>query len=166
MGRKIPGWESMRVIIGKGSATDINRGIREYLEEQGQTLRSLGGDVPGVPEAIHPIISEFWQAALKEAQKSFSDQVNAYEIDIANLNLSLESAQHSLSEMAHRAEVAEVTAASKNDIIQALEAQIKAEHQLRLRDERMGLRLRHKSKVPRKSSANRIILSRRKKLGQ
>jgi hypothetical protein len=49
LGQPLPGWREIREIIGKGSANDINKGKREYQDQQGRKLTQLN-EMPGVTE--------------------------------------------------------------------------------------------------------------------
>lgn len=81
-GQRLPSWMSIRDIIGKGSANDINRGKDDFRREHGEALTQMNGVVRGVPEALAPHILGFWTAALAEGRAEFAAQVTDWQARI------------------------------------------------------------------------------------
>lgn len=81
-GRRVPSWVSIRNIIGKGSANDINRGKEDFRHEHGEVLRKMG-DVKGVPDALAPHVISLWMTAVDLVRKEFDEQVAEWQVQIA-----------------------------------------------------------------------------------
>lgn len=74
-GAQIPGWTDLRVIIGRGSAGDINRAKHDFRLEHAKKLQALEEIAPaGVPEELSEAILTFWQLARKHAQAAFTEK--------------------------------------------------------------------------------------------
>jgi len=74
-GEPVPNWMVLREIIGKGSSTDINRGIRDFRRDHAERLRQMSGVLPGVPEQLAPMVADLWDAAVAEARRQFDATV-------------------------------------------------------------------------------------------
>lgn len=85
-GQRIPTWETLRAVIGKGSSNDINRAKNDFIREHGAQVRALGGIVKGVPEEITPQITALWTAAIAQAKRE-------YDIQTAEWSAELQAAQ-------------------------------------------------------------------------
>jgi DNA repair exonuclease SbcCD ATPase subunit len=81
-GERIPSWTSIRNIIGKGSANDINRGKEDFRREHGLTLRKMSGFIEGVPDALALHILGFWTAAIAHVRQEFEEQVAEWQARI------------------------------------------------------------------------------------
>lgn len=77
LGERIPSWLVIRGHIKKGSATDINRGIKDFREEQGVRLQRLHQRPEGLPDALTQPMQALWHAALTEARSDFEEQREA-----------------------------------------------------------------------------------------
>lgn len=88
-GIQLGGWMNIRDIIGKGSSTDINRGIKDFLQEHAQMLYDMKGIVSGVPEQLAPHILGFWKCAIEHVSKEYEtktkDQLCAHENVLSSL---------------------------------------------------------------------------------
>lgn len=74
LGQPLPGWREIREIIGKGSANDINKGKREYQDQQGKKLTQLN-EMPGVTEDMVEVMMLLRQKAFDVVSDSFKTQV-------------------------------------------------------------------------------------------
>ncbi len=76
-GQEIPGWMQIRQWIGKGSANDIHRARRDFLQRK--NLQAENGDAndaangpamgEGLPQALSGTIQDWWQQLQQEAQQ-------------------------------------------------------------------------------------------------
>lgn len=73
LGVRIPSWLVIRGYIKKGSATDINRGIKDFRQEQGVRLQRLNQRPEGLPVALTQPMQALWHAALAEARTDFEE---------------------------------------------------------------------------------------------
>ncbi|MBK8972467.1 MAG: DNA-binding protein [Hahellaceae bacterium] len=62
-GRPVPGWETLRDVIGKGSATTINNARKAFLREHAEQVRKAS-TIPNVPEAIQDSMRNLWESAV------------------------------------------------------------------------------------------------------
>lgn len=81
-GLPLPGWQEIREIIGKGSATDVNKGKRLYQDQQGRLLSHLH-EMPGVSEDMVNLMMQLRTIAFKVAERSFQEQVNQWQEQLA-----------------------------------------------------------------------------------
>jgi chromosome segregation ATPase len=77
-GVKLPGWNEIRTVIGKGSANDINRAKKDYYQEQASRLRKQA-ELPGLPPELVPVVAQLWDLALAAAAHTFDGRVNEWE---------------------------------------------------------------------------------------
>ena len=73
-GRVIPGWETIRDVIGRGSASTINNARKAYLENQARQLRAAA-EIPGVPEGIQEAMRSLWESAVATAKKAHESEL-------------------------------------------------------------------------------------------
>lgn len=71
-GERVPNWQIIRDIIGKGSATDINRAKEAFRREHAEALRALEPVLAGVPDEARQALSELWRAAAALAADRFA----------------------------------------------------------------------------------------------
>jgi DNA repair exonuclease SbcCD ATPase subunit len=107
-GLKIPYWGAIREEIGKGSATDINRGIRDFRTEHAARLAALPTVPPDVPESLAQPLLALWGLALAKATETFEEErrnwlsdVERAEATAASAALAREDIQTALDD-AHR----------------------------------------------------------------
>lgn len=81
-GLPLPGWQEIREIIGKGSATDVNKGKRLYQDQQGRLLSHLH-EMPGVSEDMVDLMMQLRTKAFKVAERSFQEQVSQWQEQLA-----------------------------------------------------------------------------------
>lgn len=74
LGAPIPSWIVLRDLIGKGSATDISRGVKAYRAEHAELLQRMDGLPEGIPDALAEPMKGLWQAALTEATALFAQE--------------------------------------------------------------------------------------------
>ncbi|QTP13381.1 DNA-binding protein [Serratia symbiotica] len=82
LGQPLPGWREIREIIGKGSANDINKGKREYQDQQGKKLTQLN-EMPGVTEDMVEVMMLLRQKAFDVVSDSFKTQVIGWQNQVA-----------------------------------------------------------------------------------
>lgn len=71
-GERLPGWTTIREVIGKGSSGDINRGKTDALADQADQIRNFSGHVAGLPAALAPHVRAFWAASIETAKDAFA----------------------------------------------------------------------------------------------
>ncbi|TCZ21591.1 DNA-binding protein [Pantoea agglomerans] len=81
-GLPLPGWQEIREIIGKGSATDVNKGKRLYQDQQGKLLSHLH-EMPGVSEDMVNMMMQLRTIAFKAAEQSFHEKVSQWQEQLA-----------------------------------------------------------------------------------
>src|SRR6202011_5873556 len=94
----IPSWTAIREVIGKGSSTDISRGVRDFRREHAEVLKQMQGITPGVPEALAPHIRGLWEAAVGAVRSEFAANVTWWEQQIEQATAQAEEAMQKLSE--------------------------------------------------------------------
>lgn len=87
------GWEQIRTIIGKGSATDINRGKKEFFRENAQQYAKLRGYVPGMPDALASHVLTFWSEALALARQEYEADAEAWQKAVAEAEEAVKTAE-------------------------------------------------------------------------
>ncbi|MEA9392164.1 hypothetical protein SJI19_16695 [Acerihabitans sp. TG2] len=85
LGEPLPGWQEIREIIGKGSATDVNKGKHLYQERQGKLLSQLA-EMPGVTEDMVELMMQLRKLAFSVATKSFAEKVQNWESLVTEAN--------------------------------------------------------------------------------
>jgi chromosome segregation ATPase len=73
-GLTLPGWETIREILGKGSASTINQARKAYLDKQARQLRAAL-EIPGVPEAIQQPMRALWEAAVATGKDLYQHEL-------------------------------------------------------------------------------------------
>jgi|GEM_PF-2082519 len=98
-GEPIPAWTTLRDLIGKGSANDINRAKKDFRREHAAALRKLEGfSAEGVPPSLTPHIVALWQAAIAHAQGAFAEQVRDWEAEVEQTVAAQQRAQDELTQ--------------------------------------------------------------------
>ncbi len=87
LGESIPSWMVLREHIGKGSANDINRGVKDFRGEHAQLLQRMDGLPEGVPEKLAQPMQALWHAALAEATEAFDQQRQEFHTQQAEAEL-------------------------------------------------------------------------------
>lgn len=77
-GEPLPGWPKMLTIIGRGSATDINRALRDFRREHAERLLAIERMPEGLPETLGPHVRGLWEAAVTAAQSQFDAQTRQW----------------------------------------------------------------------------------------
>ena len=72
-GIPVPGWEGLREIIGKGSSTDILKGVASARMVLASRLKAAGALPEGFPPAIVEPMREVWSAAQRLATEQLAD---------------------------------------------------------------------------------------------
>lgn len=78
-GLQIPSWMGVREHIGKGSANDISRGVKDFRAEHATLLQRMEGTPEGLPPALASAMQSVWQTAITEATALFEGQRAAME---------------------------------------------------------------------------------------
>lgn len=75
-GLGIPGWMTIREIIGKGSSSDISRGVKDFRAEHAERLRrrSVDADLPGMPPQLADGFAKVWDLAMQYARAELADR--------------------------------------------------------------------------------------------
>lgn len=92
-GQRLPSWMNVREIIGKGSSTDINRGIRDFRKEHGEALRKMGGMTLAIPDMLTPHILGLWDAAIQTVQSQYESKTLEWERQIEQADSRAEQAE-------------------------------------------------------------------------
>ncbi len=98
-GVAIPSWTSVRTMIGKGSAHDINRAKKDYREKQGLMLRKMDFLSQSLPPQLATMLSSIWEFSCVEAKNRFSE-------DVSEWNSRLEEMQYKVDLATDQLEVA------------------------------------------------------------
>lgn len=136
-GQRIPSWTTIRDIIGKGSANDINRGKEDFRREHGDALRKMSGFVKGVPEALAPHILGFWQAAISLVREEFNGQVAEWQAQIEQAEAAVAHAEDVRDQAVSRAEALQGQIAGLQEAMNALQSRVDTERATREQAERM-----------------------------
>lgn len=76
-GMNVPSWMGIREYIGKGSSTDISRGIKDFWAEHSALLQSMEALPAGIPSRLSAPIQALWKEALDEASAVFDQERSA-----------------------------------------------------------------------------------------
>ena len=136
-GDPIPSWMVIRDVIGKGSSTDINRGIKDFRHEHAERLRQMSGIAPGIPAQLAPVVASLWEAAVAAARAEFLDKAAQLEAQALQADARAEQAENDLQEARALAQRLEVKIDSLAAEKRSLEAQLEAERGARAQAERM-----------------------------
>lgn len=137
-GQRIPSWMRIRELIGKGSATDIQRAIEDARQEHGEALRKMEGFGGGVPESLAPHIQGFWGAAIEVVKATFAEQEVEWHKDIKNAATALEEAQNAVSSCQLEIEKRELKIQGLQELTTSLNLQLEQERAGRVQAERMA----------------------------
>jgi Plasmid replication region DNA-binding N-term len=136
-GQPIPGWMPIRDIIGKGSATDINRGIKAFREDHASLLRTMrGGDV-AMPEALARRFTDLWADALVEAGKTFADDVQSWQAQIGQAQELQQAAEAARDDLSRKLLETQAVVERLNGELSTAQARIAAEREARDQTERL-----------------------------
>lgn len=125
MGEPIPSWMIIRDCIEKGSATDINRGVKDFRAEHGEQLRQMGSAVEGLPPQLAPIVRGLWEAAVAEARKLHAE-------DVAQWQARVEAAEAHVGVASQAVERAHTEVEAARGQTDALRAQLAADAEVRV----------------------------------
>lgn len=92
LGHPIPSWILIRGHIGKGSAGDISRGVKDYRMEHASLLQRMDGLPEGIPDQLAQPMQALWQAALNTANALFEKQRDAFEAEMRQSEQAVEQA--------------------------------------------------------------------------
>ncbi|ANN80847.1 DNA-binding protein [Bordetella flabilis] len=137
-GAAVPSWTTIRDIIGKGSAGDINRAKKDFRLEHADTLRKLEGfSADGVPQSLTPYVVGLWREAISHAQRAFADKERVWEEEVEQ---AVAGHQHAEAEL-ERAQAAAHAMQAKIDGLEqarlALQEQLQSEQAARIQAEKM-----------------------------
>lgn len=78
-GLGIPGWMTIREVIGKGSSSDISRGVKDFRAEHAEHLgrRSVDADLPGMPPQLADGFVKVWDLAMQYARAELAEREQA-----------------------------------------------------------------------------------------
>lgn len=136
-GQRLPSWMSLRDIIGKGSANDINRGKDDFRREHGEALTQMNGVVRGVPEALAPHILGFWTAALAEVRAEFAAQVTDWQARIERADAAAAHAEAEREQAIHHADTLHAQIEGLQAAQATLQGRVATEQAAREQAERM-----------------------------
>jgi len=136
-GQRLPSWMSIREIIGKGSANDINRGKEDFRREHGDALRKMNGFVKGVPEALAPHILGFWAAAISLVREEFDGQVAQWQTQIEHAEAAAAHAEVERDQAVGRVEALQGQVAGLQEAMATLQGRVETERAAREQAERM-----------------------------
>lgn len=137
LGQRLPSWTSIRDIIGKGSAGDINRGKEDFRREHGDALRKMSGFVKGVPEALAPHILGFWTAAISLVRKEFDGQVAQWQAQIERAEAAVAHAETERDQAVSCTEALQGRIAGLQEAMTTLQGRVDTERAAREQAERM-----------------------------
>jgi chromosome segregation ATPase len=120
-GIQVPGWATLRDVIERGSATDINKGIKDYREELGQLLRLVGGGALSMPPALARQVESLWVEAVAAARDGLKD-------DVAAWTMQLEAAQGAVQAALAERDGARSTAMERMAEIERLKGELATAH--------------------------------------
>lgn len=137
-GAAIPAWNTIRDIIGKGSANDINRGKKDFRIEHASALRKMEGfSAEGVPPSLSPFVVGIWQEAVSHAQAVFSDKVSLWEEAVDQAEAAREHAQAELERVQAEAQALNAKIDGLEQARTALQDQVRSEQAARAQAEKM-----------------------------
>ena len=121
-GERLPNWAVIRDVIGKGSATDINRAKEAFRREHADALRRLDRAVDGVPEELQAAFREIWALASRRARDDAA-------VEMARAEAMVRDARALVNRAEDAARMAEARCAALEDERRALEARLAAERE-------------------------------------
>ena len=130
-GQPIPGWMPIRDIIGKGSATDINKGIKAYREEHASLLRAMRGGNAVLPEGLASRVADLWRDAVDEASKLFAADVVLWQERIASATEAVRAMEAERDRHAHAAQELRLVADQLREASASASALLSAEREAR-----------------------------------
>jgi len=137
-GASIPAWTTIRDIIGKGSANDINRAKKDFRLEHAETLRKLEGfSAEGIPETLTPHIQGLWQEAISHVQRSFAEKERVLEEDVEQAVAAQLHAQAELERTQAAMQALQAKAEGIEQARLALQDQVRSEQAARSQAEKM-----------------------------
>lgn len=136
-GEPIPSWMLIRDVIGKGSSTDINRGIKDFRKEHAVRLRQMSGIAPGIPQRLAPVVAALWEAAVAAAREEFDDKAARLEAQALQADARAEQAENDLFAAQNHVQRLESTIDSLGTEKRGLESQLETERGARAQAERM-----------------------------
>jgi len=137
-GAPIPAWTTIRGLIGKGSANDINRAKKDFRLEHAQSLRKLEGfSAEGVPQTLTPHILGLWQAAIAHAQGVFSEKERVWEAEVEDAVAAHQQAQTELVHAQAAMQALQIHADGLEQARLALQERIHSEQAARAQAEKM-----------------------------
>lgn len=137
LGESIPNWMTLREIIGKGSSTDINRGIRDFRKEHGEALRKMGGMMLAIPDAFTPHVLGLWDAALQMVQSQYDEKTQEWERQIEQADSRAEQAEQDYADTKAVNERLQTRISGLEENIQSLNNQVAGERAGREQAERL-----------------------------
>lgn len=91
-GISIPGWAALREIIERGSATDINKGLKDYREDLSKLLRLVGGGALSMPPALARQVEALWVEAVAAARDGLKADVTQWLQQVEEAQAALQAA--------------------------------------------------------------------------
>lgn len=155
----IPSWIAIREVIGKGSSTDINRGVKAFRREHADVLKQMQGVTPGVPEALAPHIRGLWEAAVGAARSEFAANVTFWEQQLEQATAQADEAMQKLSEAKASLDSLQEQLATSQSRGVSLERQVETLQQAvrRSEDEQRTLTAQNEDLVRQKSALDATV---------
>ena len=109
-GISIPGWAALREVIERGSATDINKGIKDYRDDLSKLLRLFGGGALSMPPALARQVEGLWVEAVAAAREGLKDDVEQWlqQVEVAQAALQATVAERDAAKSVVMEGVAEI----------------------------------------------------------
>lgn len=137
MGEKVPSWTVIREIIGKGSASDINRAKADWRAEHAQAIAERER-VGALPRGLTGPMEGLWREAVKAAEALFAEERADLEDAVAHARAEAETAKAQASLAETRALEFEQDAHEASIARDAVSAQLETERSARAQAERMA----------------------------
>jgi chromosome segregation ATPase len=123
---KRPTLDSVRSVIGKGSATTIQSALNNWWEDIGRRFRDQAHH-PALPDSIADAANIFWQAAMKEAEKAFDKHREEADARVVEAEISKRQAEESSKAAEESRQAVQGMLESANATIDGLERTLSAE---------------------------------------
>lgn len=134
-GLSVPGWPTLRDIIGKGSASDINRGKDDYRVEHGEYLSNMQGFEQGFPAELTPFVTQLWEGAINAVRTQLARQEEVMHEHVAQVDAAMEQAIEKRDSAIHRAETLTKQLDDAKELHIVLRSQIESERAMRMETE-------------------------------
>jgi len=137
-GASIPAWTTLRDLVGKGSANDINRAKKDFRQEHADALRKMEEfSAEGVPQVLTPHILGLWQAAIAYAQDAYAEKARVWQEQVERAAAERQHAQDELARAQAAAQALQVNVVELEQTCLALQEQVRSEQVARAQAEKM-----------------------------